>query len=68
MTPDLPCLVSTSTIGGPLSNWCDEGELDPGATLRRFRIVRTEEGREGGRLFDEDDLDAIVAGVCSGAA
>lgn len=34
--------VSVPTINEHLGNLYDEGELDPGATIRKFRIVQTE--------------------------
>ncbi len=37
------------TISEHLVNLYDEGELDPDATIRRFRIVRTEGTREVSR-------------------
>jgi hypothetical protein len=53
--------VSVPTVNGHLANIYDEGELDPGATIRKFRIVQTEGGREVSRLVDHYNLDAILA-------
>lgn len=38
-----------------------EGELDPEATIRKFRIVQTEGTREVTRLVDHYSLPAIIA-------
>ena len=42
--------VSVPTVNEHLTNIFEEGEADPGATLRKFRIVRTEGNREVSRL------------------
>lgn len=49
------------TINEHLQNLFEEGEIDPGATIRKFRIVRMEGGREVARLIDHYSLDAILA-------
>ena len=49
------------TINEHLQNLFEEGELDPGATIRKFRIVRQEGTREVARLIDHYSLDAILA-------
>jgi len=49
------------TVSEHLKNIFDEGELDPGATIRKFRIVREEAGREVARMIDHYGLDAILA-------
>lgn len=49
------------TINEHLQNVYEEGEIDPGATIRKFRIVRTEGTREVARLIDHYHLDAILA-------
>lgn len=49
------------TINEHLQNLFEEGELDPAATIRKFRIVRVEGGREVARLIDHYSLDAILA-------
>ncbi|MEM9455214.1 MAG: virulence RhuM family protein [Myxococcota bacterium] len=53
--------VSVSTINEHLSNIYDDGELDPGATIRKFRIVRTEGNRRVSRLIDHYALPAILS-------
>lgn len=53
--------VSVSTINEHLANVYDEDELDPGATIRKFRIVRTEGNRRVSRLIDHYALPAILA-------
>ncbi len=49
------------TINEHLQNIYEEGELDPEATIRKFRIVRREGNREVGRLIEHYSLDAILA-------
>jgi len=49
------------TINEHLQNIFEEGELDPEATIRKFRIVRREGNREVGRLIEHYSLDAILA-------
>lgn len=49
------------TINEHLQNLYEEGELDAGATIRKFRIVRLEGEREVGRLIDHYSLEAILA-------
>ena len=53
--------VSIKTANEHLGNIYDEGELEPGATIRKFRIVQTEGNREVNRLVDHYNLDAILA-------
>jgi hypothetical protein len=53
--------VSVPTINEHLTNIFGEDELDPGATIRKFRIVQTEGTREVSRLVDHYDLDVILA-------
>jgi hypothetical protein len=53
--------VSIPTVNEHLKNIYDEGELDPGATIRKFRIVRSEGNREVSRLLDHYSLPAIIA-------
>ena len=53
--------VSVPTVNEHLANVYEETELDPGATIRKFRIVQTEGGREVSRLVDHYNLDAILA-------
>lgn len=49
------------TINEHLQNLFEEGELDPEATIRKFRIVRREGTREVTRLIDHYNLEAILA-------
>ena len=49
------------TINEHLVNIFDEGELRREATIRRFRIVRTEGKREVAREIEHYNLDAILA-------
>jgi len=49
------------TVNEHLQNLFAEEELDPEATIRKFRIVRTEGEREVTRLIEHYNLDAILA-------
>ena len=49
------------TINEHLSNIYSEGELDEEATIRKFRIVRSEGTRQVTREIDHYNLDAILA-------
>lgn len=49
------------TINEHLVNIYEEEELDPGATIRKFRIVRTEGNRRVSRLIDHYALPAVLA-------
>ncbi|MBN1916498.1 MAG: virulence RhuM family protein [Verrucomicrobia bacterium] len=49
------------TVSEHVSNIFAEGELDPGATIRKFRIVQTEGQREVTRDIDHYSLDMILA-------
>ncbi|MCK8501778.1 virulence RhuM family protein [Myxococcus sp. MISCRS1] len=49
------------TINEHLQNIHEEGELDPTATLRKFRIVQIEGSREVTRWVDHYCLPAIIA-------
>ena len=49
------------TINEHLQNLFEEGELDPEATIRKFRIVRREGDREVTRLIEHYSLDAILS-------
>lgn len=53
--------VSVKTANEHLVNIYDENELDPVATIRKFRIVQTEGTRQVSRLVDHYSLDAILA-------
>ncbi len=49
------------TINEHIQNIFEEGELDPGATIRKFRIVQAEGKREVSRFVDHYNLDVILA-------
>lgn len=49
------------TINEHLQAIYDEAELDPGTTIRKFRIVQTEGNRSVSRLVDHYSLPAILA-------
>lgn len=49
------------TINEHLQNIYDDAELNPAATIRKFRIVRQEGGRQVNRNLDHYSLDAILA-------
>ncbi|MDD5308957.1 MAG: virulence RhuM family protein [Deltaproteobacteria bacterium] len=49
------------TINDHLQAIYEDGELDPGATIRKYRIVRTEGNRSVSRLVDHYSLPAILA-------
>ncbi len=49
------------TINEHLQNLVAEGELDPTATIRKFRIVRREGSRDVTRDVEHYSLDAILA-------
>ncbi|MEX2173752.1 MAG: RhuM family protein [Pirellulaceae bacterium] len=53
--------VSVPTVNEHLASIYDERELDPGPTIRKFRIVQTEGSRQVERLVDHYNLDAILA-------
>lgn len=53
--------VSVPTINEHLRNIFAEGELDPAATIREFRIVQAERNREVTRLVEHYNLDVILA-------
>ena len=53
--------VSVSTINEHIANIYDDEELDPEATIRKFRIVQMEGAREVKRLVDHYSLDMIIA-------
>jgi len=53
--------VSVKTVSEHLSNIRGDGELDPVATIRQFRIVQTEGSRSVTRLVDHFSLEAIIA-------
>lgn len=49
------------TINEHLKNIYREGELEAGATIRKFRIVRQEATREVARQIEHYNLDAVLA-------
>ena len=53
--------VTVPTVNEHLCNLCEEGELDAGATIRKFRIVQTEGGRQVSRDVEHYNLDVILA-------
>jgi hypothetical protein len=53
--------VSVPTINEHLANLFAEQELDPAATIRKFRIVQPEGNREVSRLVDYYNLEVILA-------
>lgn len=53
--------VDVRTISEHLRNIYDTGELVTGATIRKFRIVRTEGSRQVTRGIDHYNLDAIIS-------
>ena len=53
--------VTVPTVSEHLKNLYDEGELAPGPTIRKFRIVRREGTREVARQLEHYSLDAILA-------
>jgi len=52
---------SVPTINEHIRNIYDEAELDPAATIRKFRIVQTEGKRQVSRLVDLYNLDVVLA-------
>ena len=53
--------ISTPTVNEHLKGIYEDQELDPEATIRKFRIVRREGEREVARNLDHYSLDAILA-------
>lgn len=53
--------VSVPTINEHLKNIYETGELERGATVRNFRIVQAEGGRNVSRQVDFYNLDAIIS-------
>lgn len=53
--------VSVKTISEHLVNVYDEREIEPERTIRKFRTVQAEGGREVRRQLDHYSLDAILA-------
>ena len=53
--------VTIPTVNEHLKNIFGEGEQSPEATIRKFRIVQNEGGREVARLVDFYNLEVILA-------
>ena len=53
--------ITVPTVNEHLKGIFSEGELEVGATIRKFRIVRTEGKREVTRELDHYSLSAILA-------
>lgn len=53
--------VSIKTVSEHLQNIYADGELEPERTVRKFRMVQAEGGREVRRQLDYYSLDAILA-------
>lgn len=53
--------VSVPTVNEHLANIYSEKELEPGATIRNYRIVQTEGIRQVARNVDHYSLDVILA-------
>ena len=53
--------VSVPTVNEHLRGIYEEGELEPLATIRKFRMVRAEGSREVSRLIEHYSLPAILA-------
>lgn len=53
--------IGVGTVNHHLKELYAEGELSPEATIRRYRIVRTEGTREVSREIEHYNLDAIIA-------
>lgn len=49
------------TINEHIKNIYEEGELLPEGTIRKFRIVQNEGGREVSRQVDHYNLDVIIS-------
>ena len=52
---------SKATISEHISNVFEEGELEAGATVRKFRTVQLEGNREVERSLDHYNLDVIIS-------
>ncbi|MGC3957008.1 MAG: virulence RhuM family protein [Verrucomicrobiota bacterium] len=53
--------ISIPTVNEHLKGVYEDREIDPEATIRKFRIVRQEGGREVARNLDHYSLEAILA-------
>ena len=52
---------SKANVSEHIKNIFDEGELDPAATVRKFRTVRTEGDRQVERELEHYNLDMIIS-------
>lgn len=53
--------VTVPTINEHLTNIYDDEEIEPEATIRKFRIVQTEGSRQVKRLIDHYNLEMVIA-------
>lgn len=53
--------IGVNTINHHIKSIYDDGELSPEATIRQYRIVQTEGGRQIERLVEHYNLDIILA-------
>ena len=53
--------VTVATVNEHIGNILEDGEVQPGPTIRKFRIVRREGPREVEREIEHYNLDAILA-------
>ncbi len=53
--------VTVPTINEHITNIYDDEEVEPEATIRKFRIVQTEGNRQVKRLIDHYNLEVILA-------
>jgi hypothetical protein len=53
--------IGVNTVNHHLKEIYDDGELQPEATIRNYRIVRAEGRREVGRQIDHYNLHVILA-------
>ena len=53
--------VTVPTVNEHLKTLYTDGEIQPEATIRKFRMVRYEGGRQVSRQIDHHSLDAILA-------
>lgn len=53
--------MTVAAVNEHIKNILSEGEVSPGPTIRKFRIVRTEGSREVARQIEHYNLDLILA-------
>jgi hypothetical protein len=53
--------VSVAAVNQHLKKIFDDGELEPGATIKKYLTVQTEDSREVTRHVDHYNLQAIIA-------